>query len=78
MGPNDQLECDKGKFWYIPHHGVHHSRKRTICILFDCAATFGGTSLNQELLQGPNLTNTLLEVLLCFRQGSIFKECFTR
>lgn len=69
--PNDQLECDKEKVWYIPHHGDHHPRKRTICVVFDCAATFGGTSLNQELLQGPNLTNTLLGVLLRFHQGPI-------
>lgn len=28
------------------------------------AATFGGTSLSKELLQGPYLTNTLIGVLL--------------
>lgn len=69
--PQDQLDCDKGKVWYLPHHGVHHRRKKTLRVVFDCTANFGGTSLNQELLQGPNLTNTLLGVLLRFRQGRI-------
>lgn len=30
-----------------------------------------GTSLNEELLQGPHLTSTLLGVLLRFRQESV-------
>lgn len=61
--PNDQLEGDKGKVWYITHHDVYHRRKKTLCVVFDCTANFGGTSLNQELLQGPNLTSILLGVL---------------
>ena len=55
----------------MPHHGVYHPRKKKPRVVFDCAATFGGTSLNKELLQGPDLTNTLLGVLLRFRQGPI-------
>lgn len=38
---------------------------------FDCAAAFGDTSVNKELLQGPDLTNTLLAVLTRFRQGPV-------
>lgn len=30
--------------------------------MFDCGATFKGTSLNNQLLQGPNLTSTSLGV----------------
>lgn len=56
---------------YVPHHGVYHPRKKTLRVVIDCAATFGGTLLNKELLQGPDLTNTLLGVLLRFRQGSV-------
>ncbi|XDV39580.1 hypothetical protein PO909_008806 [Leuciscus waleckii] len=41
--------------------------KRSLRVVFDCGATFKGTSLNQQLLQGPNLTSTLLGVLLRFR-----------
>ncbi len=25
--PQQQLQCEKGKVWYIPHHSVHHPRK---------------------------------------------------
>ena len=40
-------------------------------VVFDCAATYQGMSLNKSLLQGPDMTNTLLGVLLRFRQDDI-------
>lgn len=69
--PTQQLSGSNSNVWYIPHHGVHHPRKKTIRVVFDCAATFKGTSLNRELLQGPNLNSTLLGVLLRFRQEPV-------
>lgn len=39
--------------------------------MFDCSATFGGTSLNEQLLQGPDLTNSLVGVLTRFRQEPV-------
>ncbi|MCG8044768.1 MAG: hypothetical protein N0E48_03640, partial [Candidatus Thiodiazotropha endolucinida] len=49
--------------WYIPHHGVYHPQKPDkIRVVFDCSATFEGSSLNSHLLQGPDLTNKLLGV----------------
>ena len=36
-------------------------------MVFDCAAAVGGESLNAQILQEPDNTNTLLAVLLCFR-----------
>lgn len=35
--------------------------------MFVCGVTFQGTSLNNKLLQGPNLTSSLLGVLVCIR-----------
>ncbi len=67
--PEYQLDHDDGKIWYIPHHVVH-PKKGTLRVVFDCGATFRDTSLKQ-LLQGPNLTNSLLGVLLRFRQETI-------
>ncbi|KAK0152604.1 hypothetical protein N1851_005873 [Merluccius polli] len=69
--PQKQLHCKEGKVWYIPHHGVHHPRKGSLRVVFDCGATFQGSSLNSELLQGPNLTSSLLGVLSRFRQEPV-------
>jgi hypothetical protein len=69
--PQDELQTKSGKVWYIPHHGVYHPRKKKLRVVFDCASTFHGTSLNRELLQGPDLTNKLIGVMLRFRLGPI-------
>lgn len=69
--PQEQLLRNDGRLWYIAHHGVYHKRKRTIRVVFDCTSSYQGTSLNSELLQGPDLTNTLLGVLLRFRQEPV-------
>ncbi len=69
--PQEQLLRDDGKVWYIPHHGVYHPKKKTIRVVFDCSAVFKGVSLNSQLLQGPNLTNTLFGVLTRFRQEHV-------
>lgn len=39
-----------------------------LCVVFDCGASFEGTLLNQ---QGPDLTNSLVGVLVRFRQTNI-------
>ena len=61
----------KGKVWHIPHHGVYHPQKGKLRIVFDASARFDGKSLNQELLQGPDMTNLLVGVLLRFRKESV-------
>ena len=58
--------------WYLPHHAVFHPQKPDkVRVVFDCSAKFQGTSLNDQLLQGPDLTNTLVGVLTRFRQEQI-------
>lgn len=69
--PSEELEGEKGKKWYLTHFGVHHKTKGTLRIVFDCSLKFQGISLNDVLLQGPDLTNNLLGVLLRFRQGMV-------
>ncbi|XP_058624342.1 B-cell receptor CD22-like [Onychostoma macrolepis] len=65
------LERHDGKVWYIPHHGVYHPRKDKLRVVFDCGAEFKGTSLYYQLLQGPNLTSSVIGVLLRFRQEPV-------
>lgn len=40
-------------------------------VVFDCATQYPATLLNERLLPGPNLTNTLISTLLRFRQDEI-------
>ena len=57
--------------WYLPHHGVLHPRKKKLHVVLDASARFSGTSLNDCLLSGPDLTNNLIGVLLRFRQEPV-------
>ena len=52
--------------WYLPHHC--ESKPGKVRVVFDCAATYAGVSLNNQCHQGPDLNNKLIGVLLRFRQ----------
>ena len=60
-----------GATCYLPRHPVTHATKGKTRIVFDCAATKNGVSLNDRVLQGPDMTNSLLGVLLRFRQEPV-------
>ncbi|XP_074653621.1 uncharacterized protein LOC141907778 [Tubulanus polymorphus] len=69
--PVGELDRQDGMVWYLPHHAVYHPQKKKIRVVFDCSARYHGTSLNDQLLQGPDLTNRLVGVLLRFRQDAV-------
>lgn len=69
--PQEEVDQVEGRTWYIPHHAVYHPKKNTLRVVFDCGATYQGVSLNTELLQGPDLTNSMVGVLLRFCQEPI-------
>ena len=74
--PPSELERKDGKAWYIPHHGVYHPKNPDkIQIVFDCSAQFKDKSLNDHLLKGPDLNNTLIGVLSRFRQEPVAFIC---
>ena len=50
---------------------MYHKDKNKLRLVFDCSARYQGICLNDCLYQGPDLTNTLIGVLLRFRQGPI-------
>lgn len=55
--------------WYLPHFPLLNPNKPgKVRIVFDAATEYGGTSFNNNLLQGPDCTNNLVGVLLRFRQ----------
>ena len=67
-----ELERNDGRVCYLPHHPVLNAKKPEKCrIVFDCAAQFHGSSLNDYVFQGPDLANRLVGVLLRFRQGKV-------
>lgn len=58
--------------WYLPLFGVYHPKKPDqIRGVFDASAKFQGISLNDVLLQGPDLLNGLLGILLRFRKNEV-------
>ena len=58
---------DKDPHFFIPHFGVQQKAK-AMRVVFDCAAKFEGRSINDELLQGPDLVNLLVGVLIRYRK----------
>lgn len=57
--------------WFIPHHPVFNPKKKKARIVFDCAAKVAGMSLNDAVHTGPDLANSLVGVLLRFRQHEV-------
>ena len=59
--------------WFLPHHGV--TNKSKLRVVFDCSAKHRGKSINDCLLQGPDLNNSLIGVLLRFRKEAVAFSC---
>lgn len=58
--------------WYLPTFGVYHPRKPgNIRVIFDSSAKHLGVSLNDVLLTGQDLTNSLMGVLMRFRREQV-------
>lgn len=61
-----------GALWYLPNHPVFNPQKPgKVRVVFDCSAKHRKTSLNDQLLQGPDLANSLVGVLSRFREERI-------
>ena len=68
----DKSECfrtDNRREWYLPHHPVVHPHKPgKVRRVLNGAAKFHGPSLNNALLTGPDLLQSLIHILFRFRQ----------
>ena len=67
----DQLGSKENRVWYLPHHPVYQPLKGKTRIVFDCAAKQAGESLNDSLMSGPDLMNSLVGVLIRFRKEPV-------
>ncbi|XP_048484628.1 uncharacterized protein LOC119690594 [Plutella xylostella] len=54
--------------WYLPHFAVCNPEKKKIRLMHDAAAKSHGRSLNDMLLTGPDLLQSLPGVVMRFRQ----------
>ena len=69
---NEEVEVVTDRTWFLPHFPVLNSNKPgKLRIVFDCAAEHQGTSLNKVIMQGPDLVNSLVGVLLRFRLDQV-------
>ena len=70
--PQNEITNNKDITWYLPHHPVTNVHKPDkVRVVFDCAAKYNGVSLNDALMAGPPLMNTLTGVLIRFRKEKI-------
>ena len=60
----------EGPLWYLPIHIVEKKGKTRPC--HDARASVDGICLNDQLLGGPNLINSLHNVLLSIRTAKVF------
>ena len=58
--------------WFLSHLSVVNPiNPDKLRIVFDCGAEYDGISLNKTLIRGPDLTNTLVGVLVRFREKRV-------
>ena len=66
---SDCFKVDQPREWYMPHHPVVHPHKPgKVCRVLNGAAKFQGKSSNNALLTGPDLLQSLIHILIRFRQ----------
>ena len=60
--PHEYLNDQTGLAWYLPHHAVTNlSKPDKVRVVFDCATKYKVTSLNDNLIRGPDLINNSAE-----------------
>ena len=68
--PQEQIEGENGKVNYICHNSVSHPRKK-LRVVFNAAEKFAGQSFNDQVRACPDLLETIVGILLRFREGQV-------
>ena len=71
--PDEELHLSNGNVSCIPHHSIYHLQK--LDKIHVISSEFKGDSLDRRLLQGPDLTNSLIGVLCRFHKEPIALTC---
>ena len=68
----EEASAPTPKQWFLPHHPVRNPNKPDkVQIVMDAAAKHDGVSLNDKLYTRPDLLNSLVGVLLRFREQRV-------
>lgn len=66
------MTVNNKEIWYLPLFSVYHPKKpNSVRVVFDSSAKYQGHSLNDVLLKGPPLYNSLLGILLRFQKEAV-------
>ena len=72
LSPTETAPKEPKNTWYLPHHAVTNPNKQgKIRVVFDAAAPYKGTSLNDQLVTGPALLSSLVGVIMRFRLHAV-------
>ena len=69
--PQEEINPDHRRVWFLTHHVIRHRKKGKLRIVSDCSLEFNGVLLNNTLRKGPDLTNSLVGVLMRFRENML-------
>ncbi|XP_075151031.1 uncharacterized protein LOC142225140 [Haematobia irritans] len=67
----DEENIASPNVFFLPHFAVFNPSKESLRLVFDAASKVKGVSLNDRLLPGPDLNQSLMSVLFKFREQPI-------
>jgi len=70
--PKEELDVKERPVWYLPRRPMTHPLKPgKVRVVYDCGAKYRRTSLNQQLLQGPDLKEKITPETVYFLKSPI-------